>query len=126
MRWARRASSSTSCGRRSATRSASSARPRSCTTVPGRVADSDPFEEHIALVGKVRELRPAVDAVVDALIGGYAAGGRVYTFGNGGSSADAAHFAEELIGRFKRERRALPAHTVSNDPSAPAGTSHHH
>jgi D-sedoheptulose 7-phosphate isomerase len=81
------------------------------------VAD-DPFEEHIALVGKVRELGPAVDGVVDALVGAYGAGGRVYTFGNGGSSADAAHFAEELIGRFKRERRPLAAQSLAADFSA--------
>ena len=37
------------------------------------------------------------------------AGGTVYICGNGGSAADAQHIAGELIGRFLRERRALPA-----------------
>ena len=36
------------------------------------------------------------------------AGGKVLIFGNGGSAADAQHFAAELSGRFRRERRALP------------------
>jgi D-sedoheptulose 7-phosphate isomerase len=55
--------------------------------------------------------------VADALIAAYSAGGRVFTFGNGGSAADAQHFAEELVGRFKRERRPLPAQSFSADGS---------
>ena len=47
---------------------------------------------------------------------GAAAG--VYTFGNGGSSVDAQHFAEELVGRFKRERRPLPAQSLASDAAA--------
>ena len=44
-------------------------------------------------------------------------GGRVIAFGNGGSAADAQHLAGELVGRFKRERRPLPALALSVDPS---------
>ena len=44
-------------------------------------------------------------------------GGRVYTFGNGGSAADAQHFAGELVGRYLRERRPLAASALSVDPS---------
>jgi D-sedoheptulose 7-phosphate isomerase len=79
---------------------------------------SDPFEEHIDLVGAVRQMLPAIEGVSDALIAAYEADGRVYTFGNGGSSADAAHFAEELIGRFKRERRPLAAQSLAADFAA--------
>ena len=43
---------------------------------------------------------------------------RVYTFGNGGSAADSLHFAEELVGRFKRERRPLAAQSLAADPTA--------
>ena len=38
-------------------------------------------------------------------------------FGNGGSAADAQHFACELVGRFLRERRALPAIALTTDAS---------
>lgn len=38
-----------------------------------------------------------------------AAGGKLLLFGNGGSAADAQHIAAELVGRFKRERKGLPA-----------------
>jgi D-sedoheptulose 7-phosphate isomerase len=45
------------------------------------------------------------------------AGGRVLAFGNGGSAADAQHFAAELVGRFGRERRGLSAIALTTDPS---------
>lgn len=44
------------------------------------------------------------------------AGGRLLVFGNGGSAADAQHFAAELAGRFQRERKALSAIALT-DPS---------
>jgi D-sedoheptulose 7-phosphate isomerase len=44
-------------------------------------------------------------------------GGKVLTFGNGGSAADAQHFAAELVGRFLVDRRALPALALTTDPS---------
>jgi len=44
-------------------------------------------------------------------------GGKVLTFGNGGSAADAQHFAAELIGRFERERPGLPAIALTTDSS---------
>ena len=74
--------------------------------------------EHVELAGRVRELLPEVERVAATLIRTYERGGRVYTFGNGGSSADAAHFAEELVGRYKRERRPLAAQSLSIDASA--------
>ena len=43
---------------------------------------------------------------------------RVFFFGNGGSAADAQHLAAELVGRFERERRALPAMALTTDTSA--------
>jgi D-sedoheptulose 7-phosphate isomerase len=46
------------------------------------------------------------------------AGGKVLIFGNGGSAADAQHFAAELLGRFVRERRALPALALTTDTSS--------
>src|SRR5690606_6614186 len=43
-------------------------------------------------------------------------GGKIISCGNGGSMCDAMHFAEELSGKFREERRPLPAIAVS-DPS---------
>ena len=44
-------------------------------------------------------------------------GGCVYICGNGGSAADAQHISGELVGRFKRERKGLPAVALSTDTS---------
>ena len=74
--------------------------------------------EHLDLVARMHDLLPSAATVARALVDGYEGGGRVYTFGNGGSSADAAHFAEELIGRYKRERRPLAAQSLAIDASA--------
>ena len=74
--------------------------------------------EHVELVGRVQELLPRADDAVRTLVDAFAAGGRVYTLGNGGSAADSLHFAEELVARFRRERRPLPAQSLAADPTA--------
>src|SRR3954447_17872909 len=71
--------------------------------------------EHLALVAQVEKLLPQVEEIAAGVIGVYDAGGRVYTFGNGGSACDAQHFAEELVARYRRDRRALPAASLSSD-----------
>jgi D-sedoheptulose 7-phosphate isomerase len=47
----------------------------------------------------------------------FARKGKVLIFGNGGSAAQAQHMAAELVGRFRRERRALPAIALTSDTS---------
>jgi D-sedoheptulose 7-phosphate isomerase len=62
-----------------------------------------------------------VDAVVEAAATITAAlqqGRTVFVFGNGGSAADAQHFAAELVGRYERERKAWPAVSLTTDTSA--------
>jgi D-sedoheptulose 7-phosphate isomerase len=76
---------------------------------------ADALAEHVALAARVEDMLPRVDEVGTLLIEALAAGGRIYTFGNGGSSVDANHFAEELVGRFQRERGPLPAQSLAND-----------
>ncbi len=46
------------------------------------------------------------------------AGNRLFFFGNGGSAADAQHLAAEFVGRFERERAALPATALTVNTSA--------
>jgi D-sedoheptulose 7-phosphate isomerase len=48
----------------------------------------------------------------------FAAGGKLLTCGNGGSAAEAQHLTGELLGRFREERRPLPAIALSADSSA--------
>jgi D-sedoheptulose 7-phosphate isomerase len=64
------------------------------------------------------ESGPAVVAVADAMLESFGRGGKVLIFGNGGSAADAQHFACELVGRFLRDRRALPAMALTADTTA--------
>ncbi|SMN01189.1 Phosphoheptose isomerase 1 [uncultured Candidatus Thioglobus sp.] len=44
--------------------------------------------------------------------------GKILIFGNGGSAADAQHIAAEMVGRYKVERRGLPAIALTTDTSA--------
>jgi phosphoheptose isomerase len=55
----------------------------------------------------------AAEAMVAALVGG----GKILVCGNGGSAADAQHFAAELVGRYERERRAIAAVALTTDTS---------
>jgi D-sedoheptulose 7-phosphate isomerase len=73
--------------------------------------------EHRDVVAAMDALLPRVGEATTAIRDALAGGGRLYSFGNGGSAADAQHLAGELIGRYKRERRPLPAVALSVDPS---------
>lgn len=66
-------------------------------------------------------LGDAVLATVDAMRSTFDAGAKVLVLGNGGSAADSQHLAAELVGRFMRERRALPAVALSTDTSVLTG-----
>ncbi len=55
-------------------------------------------------------------AAADLIAGSIKSGGKIISCGNGGSMCDAMHFAEELSGRFRENRKALPALSIS-DPS---------
>jgi D-sedoheptulose 7-phosphate isomerase len=59
-----------------------------------------------------------IAAVAAAIVTALQAGGSVLVFGNGGSAADAQHFAAELVGRYERERQAWPAIALTTDTSA--------
>jgi D-sedoheptulose 7-phosphate isomerase len=76
------------------------------------------FTETIRLHDRVvREDAGVLLAAADAVSRALAAGGCVLVCGNGGSAADAQHFAAELVGRFTRERRALAAVALTTDTS---------
>jgi D-sedoheptulose 7-phosphate isomerase len=65
-----------------------------------------------------REASETVVAAADVLQTAFGNGAKVLIFGNGGSAADAQHFACELVGRFMRERRALAAIALTTDGSS--------
>ena len=59
-----------------------------------------------------------IHKVALAVLDCFKAGGKLIAFGNGGSASDAAHFVAELVGRFKKERDALPAIALSTNTSS--------
>ena len=63
--------------------------------------------------GDLQPLLRAVAVIAEALGNGQA----LLVFGNGGSAADAQHFVTELVGRYQRERRAVPALALTADMS---------
>jgi D-sedoheptulose 7-phosphate isomerase len=67
--------------------------------------------ESIAAAGR------SIGAAAGLLIEGLRSGNRVLAFGNGGSAADAQHFASELAGRFVFTRPALPAMALATNGS---------
>jgi D-sedoheptulose 7-phosphate isomerase len=76
------------------------------------------FDENVRLHQATRasDLGPLLQAV-DALVTAFDRGGKALIFGNGGSAADAQHFACELVVRFQRDRRAVAAIALSTDTS---------
>ncbi|MFN0135919.1 MAG: SIS domain-containing protein [Phycisphaerae bacterium] len=74
--------------------------------------------EHEQVIAALRDQAATIDRMATMLRDALLNGRRVYIFGNGGSAADAQHIAAELTGRFKRNRRALPAIALTTDSSA--------
>jgi D-sedoheptulose 7-phosphate isomerase len=75
------------------------------------------LDEHIRLTEQLRHQIPLLRAIAQVLIDAIEKGRTVYLAGNGGSAADAQHIAAELVGRFKQNRRALPAVALTTDTS---------
>jgi D-sedoheptulose 7-phosphate isomerase len=59
-----------------------------------------------------------MQAAANALIAAYRSGRKAIFFGNGGSAADAQHLAAEFVGRYLRERPALPALALNANTSS--------
>lgn len=75
-------------------------------------------DDHIGVAHAITDLLPEVDHVADEVIASLAGGGTLWTMGNGGSAADAQHFTGEVVGHYKRDRRALAAVTLTTDATA--------
>ncbi len=77
------------------------------------------FVDHAALVEASTDVLIApLEAALVAITASFRAGGKVLTLGNGGSAADAQHFAAELVVRYRRERGAMAAIALTVDSSA--------
>jgi D-sedoheptulose 7-phosphate isomerase len=77
------------------------------------------IREHLELAGSLSaEAGEVIVAASEAMVRCLENGGTVFWCGNGGSAADCQHMAAELVGRFKRERRALSSQALTTDSSA--------
>jgi len=63
------------------------------------------------------ELASPIAEAVELMFAALSNGNRILVCGNGGSAADAQHFAAQLVGRFERERLPLPVIALSTDSS---------
>jgi D-sedoheptulose 7-phosphate isomerase len=84
------------------------------TKVTAQVA-SEALEELIATLISFRSMTRLVDEIAAVLTRALKNGRKILTCGNGGSAADALHMAEELVGRYKSDRRPLPAISLVAD-----------
>lgn len=76
------------------------------------------LRDHAGLFNALPALEPSVTASLGLLREALRRGGKILVAGNGGSAADAQHFAAELVGRFQRNRRALPCLALTTDTSS--------
>ncbi len=68
------------------------------------------FEESLSVKEAfMKSSLPQLAQVVDMIVTCYRQGGKILIFGNGGSSSDACHIAGELVSRFYKDRKGLPA-----------------
>lgn len=58
-----------------------------------------------------------IESAALAMMAAVRSGNKILIFGNGGSAADSQHMAAELVGRFKKERSAIPALSLTTDTS---------
>lgn len=75
------------------------------------------LEDHIQCLRNLGALESDIARAGQVLSTALANGRKVLVCGNGGSAADAQHFAAELIGRFEQERAAMPAIALTTDSS---------
>lgn len=77
----------------------------------------DRTARHMAGVRRLGECEDGLIAAAEMVTQSLCAGHTIFTLGNGGSAAEAQHFAAELVGRFRRQRRAFPVLALTTDSS---------
>jgi len=77
----------------------------------------DMWQHHMDCFQQLSAMAETIEQTAECLAEVIAAGGKLLVCGNGGSAADAQHFAAELIGRFEKERASWPAIALTTDTS---------
>lgn len=86
--------------------------PDAVAAILRKVAESNQVQQAFFQVAA-----PALAACAEAVAGRLQAGGRLFTFGNGGSACDASHLAVEFVHPVLEKRRAFPAFSLASDPA---------
>ena len=73
--------------------------------------------EHLKVAETMSSLTNKVEIAAQLCIDTLQGGGKILIFGNGGSAADAQHIAAELVGRYKMDRKGIPAIALTTDTS---------
>ena len=68
-------------------------------------------------IKKTQDQAESIAHIAEVIAGTFANDGQLLTCGNGGSAAEALHFSEELIGRFKHDRPPLRSICLNSDPT---------
>ena len=76
------------------------------------------LEEHLKNTESIYKLIPKINNLTNIIISAFKKEKKLLICGNGGSAADAQHFASELIGRYEKERSSFPAIALTTDTSA--------
>jgi D-sedoheptulose 7-phosphate isomerase len=75
------------------------------------------IQEHLRVMESLRDLTPTLERIAAIMSQAILDGKKILWCGNGGSAGDSQHLAAELVGRFGRERRALPSIALSTNTS---------
>ncbi|MGC2448218.1 MAG: D-sedoheptulose 7-phosphate isomerase [Candidatus Sulfotelmatobacter sp.] len=78
---------------------------------------SQAIDDHLAVIASLRDQQPLLERIAEGMTQAVLAGKKVLWCGNGGSAADSQHLAAELMGRFRRERCAVPSIALTTDTS---------
>lgn len=75
------------------------------------------IQQHQDVIAQLKKLIPSIDQIAAVMTTAIRNKSTIFWIGNGGSAADAQHMAAELVGRFKRERSAIPSIALTTDSS---------
>lgn len=75
------------------------------------------ISDHIKVFNDLHALLPEIEIAAQEMVRCINNNGKILWMGNGGSAADSQHLAAELVGRFERERKALPSIALTTDTS---------
>lgn len=75
------------------------------------------FRETVQMFTSDERLHAKIEDAAEQIIKTLRSGGKILIAGNGGSAADAQHFAAEIVGRYKIDRKGFPAVALSTDTS---------